>query len=264
MLRIRARDDSDAALAVAGQVGCGAYIKIDDPSALMNLMLRYSGNRAFAEGLVKYLVDDDSWGTRQGKLYVVANRFSERGAFGGGSTSGREAKELVKSLESEVRKIESDGLPRSLSLALSVLCTGSIALWVFFAAARRYQRPAPRIASGAPLVSQGGLAGRAAVLSAPSTHRGLVLIEQKTAFEEKLGALLGLEKTPSMAVVLDELEKRNLLDPDTFRQVKRMLLDMAQVETAVLAGSPIRVTLEQLEQAEQISKKVCELIEKHD
>lgn len=262
VLRIRARDDSDAALAVAGQVGKGRLFAMGDPSAVMNLMLRYSGNRAFADGLVKYLVDDDVWGARQGKLYFVSNRFSEKGAFGGGTSSGREVKELVKSLESEVRKIEGDGLPKALSLALAVVCLGAVAMWVFAAAARRYQRPAPRIASGAPLVAQGGVAGRAVVLAAPSTHRGLILLEQKTALEERAGALLGLEKTPSMAMLLEELETRNLLDPDTFRQLKRTLLDMAHVETAVLAGSPIRVTNEQLAQAEQLTQRVCELIEK--
>jgi hypothetical protein len=45
-------------------------------------MLRYPGNRAFARGLARYATDDDSWGSRHGKLVVVAGRFEQVGAYG--------------------------------------------------------------------------------------------------------------------------------------------------------------------------------------
>ena len=52
MLRIPANGEADVILAVAGQVGKGRLFAMGDPSATMNQMLRYPGNRAFVAGLV--------------------------------------------------------------------------------------------------------------------------------------------------------------------------------------------------------------------
>ena len=80
-------DDADlagpVAVAVAGQVDEGRLIAIGDPSIFINMMLRYPGNRSFAEGLVHYLVQGDRHGDGPGRLFVLANDFDERAGFGG-------------------------------------------------------------------------------------------------------------------------------------------------------------------------------------
>ena len=83
VLTIAARGEPDATLAVTGIImNRGRLFAMGDPSAFINLMLRYPGNRKFAEGLLTYLVEPDSWGERGGKLYFVANRFQQKGQFG--------------------------------------------------------------------------------------------------------------------------------------------------------------------------------------
>jgi hypothetical protein len=86
VLRIANAQGPDAVLAFAGEPdpersrGGGKVFVMGDPSVLINHMLRYPGNRAFAVGLVRFLTRQGEGGT--GKLYVVANDFGEVGAFG--------------------------------------------------------------------------------------------------------------------------------------------------------------------------------------
>jgi uncharacterized protein DUF4350 len=256
VLRIRALNEADVTLAVAGQVGKGRLFAMGDPSALMNLMLRYPGNRAFAQGLVRYLVDDDQWGPRQGRLVLVSNRFGEKGAYGNDSAFGREARDFVRSLREELAKVETAGLPRAALLALAVLLLAGLSVWVAGAAARRYPKPVPRFARALGLLAQGGVAGRAAALAAPSTHRGLVLLEQKHALEEAVGALLGMPRVPMMGPMVEELERRRLVRADTLGRLKEALLYMAKVETAMATGTSMQVGRGRLEWAERVGREV--------
>ncbi|MCS6898211.1 MAG: DUF4350 domain-containing protein [Myxococcales bacterium] len=261
VLKIRAAGETDCALAVAGQVGKGRLFAMGDPSALINLMLRYRGNRAFAVGLVRYLVDDDSWGIRQGKLVIVSNRFSESGVYGADSTAAREVREWFRSARSEVQRISVEGLPRGVSFALAVACVTGLVLWGSLVSGRVYRPPTPRFARGLPLVGQGGVAGRAAVLAAEGTHRGLVLLEQKDAFIERLGALLGMDRPPHLSVAVEELARRQWIDGAALLELKKMVVEMTRVEIAVSSGQPVRVTRQTLERVERIVEMVLKSVE---
>jgi hypothetical protein len=260
VLRIRASGEADVALAVAGQVGKGRLFAMGDPSAVINLMLRYPGNRAFASGLVRYLVDDDTWGARQGKLYIVSNRFEEVGVYGADSSNLRELRERLRSLRAEIQKIGGDGLPREVSFGLAVACAAGLLFWSLSIAARPYRHPQPRFARGAPLLAQGGAAGRAAVLVAETTHRGLILLEQKDALEEEIGLLLGMDTPPTMMIAIEEIQRRGLLDPTRLAALRAVFFEMGSAETAVTTGTPLRITQKQLLRAESVGRDVCEAI----
>lgn len=261
VLKIRAAGEADIALAVAGQVGKGRLFAMGDPSSMINQMLRYRGNRAFSQGLIRYLVDDDSWGTRQGKLIIVSNRFEESGVYGADSSTSRELREWLRSMRSEIQRVSSEGLPKGVAFALAVACVAGLVGWGLSVSGRVYRPPVPRFARGMPLIGQGGVAGRAAVLAAESTHRGLVLLEQKDAFSERLGVLLGMDRPPHLAVAVDELSKRNWVDGVALVELKKMISEMAKVETAVSSGQPVRVTRQTLEWAEQVSERVLTAVE---
>lgn len=256
VLRIRARGEADVTIAVAGQVGRGRLFAMGDPSAIINQMLRYPGNRAFAMGLVKYLVDDDAWGARQGKLHIVANRFEESGAFGADNTATRELKDALRSVRSEVQKVGSDGLPAGALLGLAVLFAASLLLWVANQSARVYQHVIPRFARSHPLVAQGGVAGRAAVLSAPTTHRGLTLLEQKSAIEEELSSLLQLGPHTPLTAIVDILRERDLLPPKLLDDLRHLDKRLVRVELAVTSRKPVRVTREHIEEADAVGRAV--------
>lgn len=220
---------------------CGRLFAMGDPSVLINLMMRYPGNRAFAARLVDYLVGDDSWGPRGGNLYVVVNDFTQRGSFGKSASLSGAIEDRLEALERFIAEARREGLPASVAVLLSALLAAGAALWAVVSATRRYRRPAPRYARGTPLVAQGGLAGRAAVLSAETTHRALAVLELKTALEEAVRQRLDLPATASSKELLQEIVRQEALSQRSSDTLRALLGEMAQAENAVARSERIRV-----------------------
>src|SRR5690606_25117398 len=100
VLTLRGKSGESVALAVVGVIGdaeacglnpphtrqpnatCGRLFAMSDPSVFIDLMMQFDGNEKLARGVVKYLTESDVWGPRNGKLYIVANRFGQVGHFG--------------------------------------------------------------------------------------------------------------------------------------------------------------------------------------
>jgi hypothetical protein len=215
---------------VAGR--CGRLLAMGDPSAVMNLMLRYPGNRAFAARLVEYLVGDDTWGRRSGTLYIVANDFSERGTYGkrGGLTGAID--ERLESLARLVAETRREGLPATFAVLLAALSAGGATLWAISRATRRYRKAAPRYARPTPLVAQGGLAGRAAVLAADTTHPALVVLELKAALEEAVREKMGIPDA-SLPRLAEEIDRQDALSRRNSLALKEVVTEMARAEAAV-------------------------------
>jgi hypothetical protein len=232
VLTIRARGEPDATLAVTGIIASqGRLFAMGDPSVFVNLMLRYPGNRRFADGLLGYLLEGDSWGERGGKLYFVANRFQQKGQFGnrGGMFSG-----LGQALTDTLTEVHDHGLPEPLPLMLAALgCLGVMA-WALFYAARARPRVTPRYSSAEPLVAQGGPSGRVAVLSAPSTDAALGLAELRSAALELFGERLELGRGPSAKIVLTELERRRLLSEEALRELSSAFSELRIIEERIV------------------------------
>jgi uncharacterized protein DUF4350 len=232
VLTIRARGEPDATLAVTGIiVNRGRLFAMGDPSAFINLMLRYPGNRKFAEGLMAYLVEPDSWGERGGKLYFVANHFQQKGQFGerGSMLSG-----LGQALAETVSEVHEHGLPEPLPLTLAALACLSIMAWALLNAARPRPRSTPRYSAPEPLVAQGGPSGRIAVLAAPSTDAALGLSELRSAALDLLGERLNLGRGPSAKLVLSEIERRALLTEQAQRDLSTALAELRVIEERIV------------------------------
>jgi hypothetical protein len=236
-------DTSEEPLTTTAAAGrCGRLFAMGDPSSLMNMMLRYPGNRTFAARLVEYLVGDDSWGKRGGSLYLVANDFNQRGSFGGKGGFLGALDDRLDALTRLVASIRREGLPEPLSLVLAMMAAGGAALWTVGAATRRYRRSPPRYARPTPLVAQGGLAGRAAVLAAESTHRALAVLELKAAMEEALRQRLGLPETAGTERILEEINRQDALSRRNSSELGSLLKEMARAEDAVGRTERIKVT----------------------
>jgi hypothetical protein len=263
VLKIRGVNEADVMIAVVGQVSRGRLFAMGDPSVVMNLMMRYPGNRAFAKGLIRYLVADDSWGKRHGKIYILSNRFQEKGVYGGANSAHRQLREWLRSFENFVQSIYGEGLPKTALLILAVLSTTAVLFWVASSAARKYRQPQPRFAREVPLVAQGGIAGRAAVLAAPTTHRGLILLEQKAALEAELVTLLSLPSTTNLGAAMEEIRSKSLLDPVLMREIIDVTALMAAMETALMSGQPIKVTRADLIKTDEVTTRVCQVLTIH-
>jgi hypothetical protein len=232
VLTIHARGEPDATLAVTGIImNKGRLFAMGDPSAFVNLMLRYPGNRRFADGLLGYLLEADSWGERGGKLYFVANRFGQKGQFGdrGGMLSG-----VGQALEDTLTELHDHGLPDPLPLVLAAAgCLGVMA-WALLYTARTRPRVIPRYTAAEPLVAQGGPSGRIAVLSAPSTDAALGLAELRSAALDLFGERLSLGRGPSAKLVLTELERRQLLSDVALHELSSAFSELRIIEERIV------------------------------
>jgi hypothetical protein len=220
VLTIPALGEPDATLAVTGVIaGRGRLFAMSDPSVVINLMLRYPGNRAFAQGLVDYLVEDDTWGTRGGTLYVLSNRFDQSGHFGKSDGLSGGLAQAASSAAETLADWHTEGLPPALALVLAALSALGALSWMGLYALRRYQPTPPRHAAVVPLLAQGGLPGRAAVLAAPTTDGALLIAELDALLREELAQRAGLPPTAAPDAALAVLSERG---------VSRAVLDRAR------------------------------------
>lgn len=232
VLTIRARGEPDATLAVTGIIASqGRLFAMGDPSAFVNLMLRYPGNRRFADGLLGYLLEADNWGERGGKLYFVTNNFQQRGQFGnrGGLFNG-----MGQALSDTLTELHDHGLPEPLPLVLAAAGCLAVMAWALLYAARARPRVTPRYATAEPLVAQGGPSGRMAVLSAPSTDPALGLAELRSAALDLLGERLQLGRGPSWKLVLAELQRRNLLSEQAQLELSSAFSELGMIEQRIV------------------------------
>lgn len=256
VLQIRAIGEPDVVIAVAGQVGKGRLFAMSDPSALMNQMLRYPGNRAFTAGLVRYLVDDDGPMLRKGRLFIVANRFEEHGAFGGQTSLRKELDSAMGSIADALADARSNGFPPWLHVTLAVFLVGAAAIWAIRSSARTYKSPLPRYARRIPLIAQGGAAGRFAMLAAPSSARGLVLLELKSALFEAVALRFGVDGEPppdTLVRLLATIGDRALVE-----DVRRVIETMSRVESQVVAGHRTNVALKVMLEADDVVHRAIE------
>jgi hypothetical protein len=264
VLEIPALGEPNATLAVTGIiVNRGRLFAMGDPSATINLMMRYPGNRAFAKGLVEYLVEDDAWGQRGGKLYLLANEFEQTGAYGGGTSLSRELKEQFEGLSEMIADMREDGLPDLLAIVLAMLAGLGLVVWTGVVSTRPYRRSAPRYAAPQPLVAQGGVAGRAAVLAAPTTHPALALLEVKSALDEGLALRLDLPPNTSAKALLEEIDGRALLARKSYEELVSIFKQLNRAEMAVAAAQPLRVPRGSVERlAARVNALLAELDER--
>ncbi len=237
VLRVRGEHEGDVPLAVAGSVGNGRLFAMGDSSVAMNSMLRYSGNRALAVGLLHYALEDDTWGARGGRLYVMSGPFQQKGFYG--STDDRS--ELERRVRAAITRLKAEGIPKEAELGSAVLLACGLALWVLRRASRTYKRELPRYVAGTPVFAQGGIAGHVAMLTRKESSRSMAMVEWKRAFEEKLALVLGLSETHATTDVLKRAEDDLALSRSEKEELRRLLLRMAEIETLLLSRQDARL-----------------------
>ncbi len=230
----------DALVGVTGLVGRehpGRLLVVSDGSVVINTMLRYPGNRHFAEALSSYLVEDEGTTKRSGKLYLLSNRFSQRGTFGAGLDVGTRLRQRGERLFSMLH----EGLPDALILALAAVAGLVVFGWARRNAWLHYARVRPHYLAPTPTLAQGGLAGRAAVLAAPSTHPTLALLELRASLLEGLSEHLRLHSGPSREALLHALQTR-ALSPDSLARVRSLLTELDAIESSFAAGQVANIS----------------------
>lgn len=236
VLKIKAANgEPDVLIAVAGAVGQGRLLAVGDPSIVINAMLRYPGNKTFARAIVRYAGDDDVWGKRTGRIFILNGNFEQKGAFGDESTLATEWSERVRAFEDALAATRSEGVSSAMAYFLAVAVALGIIIWVGSTAGRTHHPVVPRFTRGISLSAQGGVAGHAAVIAGDRTSRALAMLEWKSALEEELCGLLGLEVAPAHDVLASQVAAAGLLDTQGLHALRQLLLRMASIETVILS-----------------------------
>lgn len=235
LLVIHTKSGETVNVAVAGMVGKGRFLAVSDPSIVMNRMLRYPGNRAFAHGLVAYAADQDTWGKRDGYVYIAADDFTQKGAYGEDSAAGAAWSERLRAMTDFMQTLRREGFPASAIYAFCILLGLFLVIWIAQNAARVHKPIAPRFTRPIPLAAQGGIAGHVAVLVAPTTSRALAMLELKGALEERLSALLDLDRIPPSDAMMQDLSRGPLVTSSEVQELRTIFARLRHVETMILS-----------------------------
>jgi len=241
ILVVRARGEEPVAVAVAGQVEAGRLLAMGDSSVFINMMLRYPGNRNFAEGLVHYLVDGERAVDGTGRLFIYANEFDERAGFGGVMPWRKTVDRRLVELREGLAAWRRDGLPGWLHTAVASLAGIALLWWAITAVVRIYRGRVPRFARPVPRVAQGGAAGRVAVLAAPTSPPALALLELRSALTESLAHHFERPVHTRTVDLVDEALRAGL-DPPADADIRSALAGMRRAEAGVVSGTSPRVT----------------------
>jgi hypothetical protein len=234
VLVVRGDGEPDVLLAVAGAVGQGRLLAVGDASVAINEMMRYPGNRALAAALVRYATEDDVWGRRDGKLYVLTNDFTTTGTFGDESSLGGTAGDLRRALVSTLETLRRDGMPPLAAYLVAVVVGLGIVIWTSARAGRTHKSAVPRFVRRVPAVAQGGVAGHAAILSAPGTSRVLAILELKSALEEDFATRLGFDRPPPHEELVARARAAQLLDAEQAARLASLLGTLTRIEGLLL------------------------------
>jgi hypothetical protein len=232
-----------------------------DPSVFIDLMMQFEGNQELAGNLIDYLLEDDAWGKRSGRLFILSNDFDQTGSYGGSSDLERKLDAALNDASQWLSEARAAGLPERVAWIVAVLLCGAAAVFVLKTSGKPYTRPKPSYAVRTPLLSMGGVAGRAAVLSSESTRAELVLLELKTSVEGLLRERLALPPLCSPSEIVTTIESRGLLSLGPLKRLKRIFNQMAEAERAVLSSESARFSKESVKDIQTELSATVEEIE---
>lgn len=245
-------------VAIAGQVDKGRLFAVGDASAFMNLMLRFSGNREFARGVLRYLADGEKPQRRDGRLVIVVNEFGESGSFAGETTFEKSLTRFLRVMALGLEELSERGFPGWLHRIAGGLCGLGLIGWFARSAMSTYAPRLPRFARPVPLAAQGGIAGRLAVLASPTTSPDLAMLEVRSALAEALASSLSARLTAPLDELVQRAAERFELAPALVERVHRVHRWASDAESAVLSGTRSRVRQRQVLEAARIAEEVIE------
>lgn len=269
VLEIRAESGKTATIAVTGIIaGKGRLLVIGDPSVFINLMLRYPGNRSLAEGMFDYLLDrkdvafemeagasttpDGEQVGPTGRLWIVSNRFSEHGQFGGEEDLWNDMQNRLEDATEGLRRMQEEGLPPWLALALA----GLVALFALFTQLKDNLRLKdllpPSFARPYLVAGQTGIAARAEVLASDRAPPALAMVEMDAALREAMAHRLGVDPHTAPERLVQDLEKAGL-SPEEARSLCELMAEFRRIGESLTHGRPRRASPAQLKKVRRSS-----------
>jgi hypothetical protein len=186
------------AIVLSGAVGKGRLVAISDASVLINNMLQFEGNRAFARDLLAYLA-----GSARGRLFIVGS--DTQWKFGLRRFGSEHPLESVKAVLSHVAKLR---LPPSAVTALSIVLALLLLISIVTALPRRSVYARRKYLEIPPCPS--GFAGQVDYYKLESRNFLPPLLAFKFELESRIIADLGASGQLSLSDLMKALRARGL------------------------------------------------------
>ena len=243
---ILALDEQGGAVVLGGAVGKGRLVALGDPSALINNMLEFRGNRAFARNLVRYLA-------RDGRLWLATPETVLTSRY-----PGLRASDPLANVRGLLTKLGDVRLPK----AALQLCSAVIALLLIAGGVSALPRRGTYVRAVSLPASEtvAGLAGRVRYFARQGRNLFGPSLVYKLELEHALVEALGLRGAPSVRDVVAALQvkgvgaadaaaaERLLRELDTLSLAELRTTDQPQIDSAkfratVAAGDRILAAL---------------------
>jgi hypothetical protein len=205
-------DEQPGALVLAGAVGRGRLVAIGDSSVLINNMLEFSGNRAFARNLVRYLAQG-------GRLWIAAAGSELVGTYGDAS-----AADPLADLREGLARLSQVRLPAA---AVQASAAAMALLLLFVAASALPRRSSLLRAVSLPTTETlSGFAGRVRFFAREGSDLRAPLLAFKLELERELTDLLRVPSPPSPLQIEAALSTAGHPEP-LVRSVRALLLELS-------------------------------------
>lgn len=270
VLEIASLSESPRAIAVTGVIAQrGRLLACSDPSIFINLMMRYPGNRRFAQGMIDYLASRGSdvggeiadQGANnpalspaelpasgpaippEGQVYLLTNQFTQKGHYGPGDSFLSSLRRALHQLVERLTKIKDEGMPAGMPTALSA----ALALWMLSGEVRRTLALLGTKESHQSLAPpHAGLGARAHLLAAPQSQPALIALELDTTLRAALALHLGIDGGMTADALGEAAQERGLSEAEV-RHLVQLATDLRKHQQALHSGKPLRATEADLE-----------------
>jgi hypothetical protein len=218
---------------LVGQIGRGKLVVGGDPSLMLNTMMRFSGNRAFARNLLTFLD-----GGNHKPVYLVWGDAQPHGAYRGrdrARTPVREAVNNLNGLLTTLSRSLSAPLvlrPFAMLLALGAACVMAALTWG--------RKPSERYGPRGPVGAAAGIAERVSLYTAERVNLLIPALRARRYFEQSLLRALGAKTSTDVRAAVDRASDR--LDATRRAEVRAVLSDLDAIARAAEETSPPRVT----------------------
>lgn len=218
------RDEHDA-IVLSGAVGKGRLVAISDASLLINNMLQFEGNRAFARDLLAYLV-----GPARGRLFIVGSDVDWK--FGLRRFGAEHPLESVRAVLSHVAKLR---LPPSAVTALSIVLALLLMISIVTALPRRAVYARRKYLEIPPCPS--GFAGQVDYYKVEGRNFLPPLLAFKFELESRVISDLGTSGQLSLSELMKALRARGLSER-SLQDTRELLVTLDATHSQTHADMP--------------------------
>ncbi len=250
IIEIPNRSGKSSVLAITSVVaGKGRLFALGDPSIFINHMLRFPGNRAFAAGLIEYLLPDSDKDASQGTLWIVTNQFEQLGAYGTSPSLLEELRSKIAHIIEATQRLKTHGLP---PLLITALC-GALALWLYW---RHFSQDFQREPGAAqPFPSP----GKFVLFQSRGTQKALALMELDGILRLALARHFTREVIDSPPRLSAALENLNLSSDDS-SAIKETLSELRLRSKGLAHGAPALVSPQQIKMLHNETMRLLTLL----